>query len=66
MKDSVTADLEEQLRHLERELAEKSLPIEPSVSKIEYERLDQEHQLLRKRLDGLTVEVCSHHSLCFY
>ena len=57
MKDSLTADLEEQLRHFERELAERSLPIAPSVPKIDYERLDQEHQLLRKRLDGLTVEV---------
>lgn len=57
LKDSINTDLDEQIRHLHRELADKSIPIEPSVPRIEYEKLDQEHQLLRKRLDGLTVEV---------
>ena len=57
LKDSKSADLEEQIRHLQRELAEKSIPIEPTVPRIEYEKLDQEYQSLRKRLDGLTIEV---------
>ena len=60
MKDSVAADLEAQIRNLERELSAKSLPIIPieiTVPKIEYDKLDYEFQSTRKRFDGLTIEV---------
>ena len=60
MKDSITTDLEAQIRHLERELADKTLPIIPieiTVPKIEYEKLDQEFQSIRKRYDGVMFEV---------
>jgi hypothetical protein len=57
VKDSITADLESQIRNLERELSAKSMPIEITVPKIEYDKLDQELQSTRKRVDGLMIEV---------
>ena len=63
MKDSVTTDLEEQIRNLQREISSNNTsalpiqPIESSVSKVEYEKLDQELHSTRKRLDGLVSEV---------
>ncbi len=57
MKDSITADLEGQIRNLERELSAKNMPIEITVPKVEYDKLDQELQSTQKRVEGLMIEV---------
>ncbi len=60
VKDSITADLEAQIRNLERELTANIhpiIPVESTVSKIEYEKLDQELNSARKQFDGLMIEV---------
>jgi hypothetical protein len=59
VKDSITADLEAQIRNLQREILPKIpiQPAEPTVSKIEYGKLDKELQSTRKRLDGIQAEV---------
>ena len=63
VKDSVTADLEAQIRNLQRELTAHShpvlplTPVESTVSRIEYEKLDQDFHFTKKRLDGLSTEV---------
>ncbi|CAF4105177.1 unnamed protein product, partial [Rotaria sordida] len=60
VKDSMTADLESQIRNLERQLTVNNhltIPIEPTVSKVDYEKLDQELNLTRKRLDGILTEI---------
>ncbi len=63
MKDSITADLETQVRNLQREVTANNYPIIPiqpvesTVSRVEYEKLDQELISMKKRLDGTTTEV---------
>lgn len=63
MKDSITADLETQIRNLQREITAHNYPtlpltpIESTVSRIEYEKLDQELHFTKKRLDGISTEV---------
>ncbi|CAF4784013.1 unnamed protein product, partial [Rotaria sp. Silwood1] len=63
VKDTITADLEVQIRNLQRELTSNNYPIIPiqpvesTVSKIEYEKLDQELHSTKKRLDGITAEL---------
>ncbi|CAM2700904.1 unnamed protein product [Rotaria socialis] len=63
VKDSITADLEGQIRNLQRELTSNSYPtipvqpIESTVPKIEYEKLDQELHSTKKRLDGVVAEL---------
>ncbi len=63
MKDSINADLEAQIRNLQREITSNNypnIPIQPTestVSKIEYEKLDQEFHSTKKRLDGMTTDV---------
>jgi hypothetical protein len=63
VKDSITADLESQIRNLQREVTSNNYPVIPippmesTVSKIEYEKLNQEFQSTRKRLDGIMSEV---------
>ncbi|CAF0922423.1 unnamed protein product [Adineta ricciae] len=63
VKDSITTDLEEQIRNLQREISSNNTatlpiqPIESTVSKVEYEKLDQELHSTRKRLDGLVSEL---------
>ncbi|CAF0725433.1 unnamed protein product [Rotaria sordida] len=63
VKDAITTDLDVQIRNLQRELSSNNYPIIPiqpvesTVSKIEYEKLDQELHSIKKRLDGITAEV---------
>ncbi len=63
MKDSINADLEAQIRNLQREITSNNYPIIPiqptesTVSKIEYEKLDQEFHSTKKRLDGMITDV---------
>ncbi|CAF4420440.1 unnamed protein product, partial [Rotaria magnacalcarata] len=63
VKDSITADLEGQIRNLQRELTSNSYPtipvqpIESTIPKIEYEKLDQELHATKKRLDGVVAEL---------
>jgi hypothetical protein len=60
VKDAITADLETQIRNLERQVTPNNhsiIPMESTVSKIEYEKLDGEFYSTRKRLDGIMVEV---------
>ncbi|CAF4308321.1 unnamed protein product [Rotaria sp. Silwood2] len=60
VKDTITADLEAQIRNLDRQLTANNhpiIPIESTVSKIEYEKLDQELNSTRKRLDVIMTEI---------
>lgn len=57
VKDTVTADFEAHIRNLERELALKSIPPEPSVPKLVYEKLEEDLRITRKQIEGLTIEV---------
>ena len=57
VKDAMTADFEAQIRNLERELALKSIPPEPSVPKLVYEKLEEDLRITRRQIDGLTIEV---------
>lgn len=63
MKDSINADLETQIRNLQREITTLSQPVisvppvESMVPKIDFERTDQELQLVRRRLDSTIAEV---------
>lgn len=60
MKDSITTDLETQIRNLQREVSSTSypiVPIEPTIAKIEYDKLDQELHLTRKKLENLGNDV---------
>ncbi|CAF4434302.1 unnamed protein product, partial [Adineta steineri] len=69
VKDSITADLEGQIRNLEREITSNNYPtipiqpIESTVSKAEYEKLDQELNSTKKRMDGLLSEIKMKESL---
>ena len=51
------------MRNLQRELAATnaaaipSLPVEPTVLKSDYDKLDQELRVTRKRLDDTTADV---------
>ena len=63
MKDSINSDLELQVRNLQREITANNQsigsiqPIESTVSRTDYERVEQELHLVRKRLDAAMVEV---------
>ena len=63
VKDSINTDLETQIRNLQRELTAANypvLPIQPvesTVPKVDYDKLDQELQSTRKRLDITAMEV---------
>ncbi|CAF3647727.1 unnamed protein product [Rotaria sp. Silwood1] len=60
VKDTITADLEAQIRNLERQLTANNqliIPTEPTVLKVEYEKLDQELNSTRKRLDTIIAEI---------
>ena len=59
----MTAELETQVRNLQRELAANNVPapplppVEPTVLKSDYDKLDQELRATRKRLDDTTADV---------
>lgn len=63
MKDNINADLETQIRNLQREVNAANyppmpiVPVESTVSKFEYEKLDSELHSVRKRLETTTAEV---------
>jgi hypothetical protein len=60
VKDSITADLEAQIRNLQREVTTNNYPpkpVESTVSRIEYEKVDQELISTKKRFEGITTEV---------
>ncbi len=60
MKDATIADLEATIDNLERQLTINNhpvIPIESTVSKFEYEKLEQELHITRKQLDEMMSEV---------
>jgi chromosome segregation ATPase len=63
VKDNINTDLELQIRNLQRDAsinvqsAVVMSTVEPNVTRIEYDKLDQELQSIQKRYDQMTIDV---------